>query len=48
VPVASTDSSNGVLMYQGFADLVVVVIKQNTDENMVTYLRIKYSGKNQG
>lgn len=28
-------------MYQGSADLAVVVVKLYADENMVTYLRIK-------
>jgi hypothetical protein len=31
-------------MHKQLADEVVVVVKQKTDENMVTYLRTKFSG----
>jgi len=31
-------------MDQGVSDPFIVVVKLRTDENMVTYLRIKFSG----
>ena len=43
--MAPTETSNGILTIQGFADSVIVAVKPNTSENMVTYLRIKYSEK---
>ena len=40
--MAPTETSDGIFTYQGSPDLVVVVIKLNAYENMVTYLRIKH------